>query len=249
MSADDRSHSETVSKSSGTSTHPASKPSLPRRRSASKPSAEEKRARLEAQDLNNLKLVKRLVGAATRIMRTPVKQIHALSSLNISSDCSKEARATLAKMLGRVAAESPLAPPPGVGFLRSNTTVYAFLLDDVAGRSVATSATPVRDQTPAVSTPDPSPASSPTEFAPAFREAFARLNQRNGGTNFVRLIELRQALPQFDRATFDSELQELRRGWEFSLEAHEGLHVQISPEERASGIPEMGTLLIYVSRR
>ena len=87
------------------------------------------------------------------------------------------------------------------------------------------------------------------DFAEAFRQAFTRLDRRNGGNNFVRLLELRQALPQFDRATFDAGLNQLRRQWEFSLEAHEGLHVQISPEERESGIPEMGTLLIYVSRR
>jgi hypothetical protein len=204
-------------------------------------------------DLANPDVVKRLVASVIQALRVPSRQIYALNSLNLRPDCSKEARATLSKTLARIAAESPLDPPPKIGFLRSNATVYAFLLEDVIG--AVNEKTTSNAPPPAVPQPSPPLASAspsisiPTDFAEAFRQAFTRLDRRNGGTNFVRLLELRQALPQFDRATFDAGLNQLRRQWEFSLEAHEGLHVQISPEERESGIPEMGTLLIYVSRR
>lgn len=96
------------------------------------------------------------------------------------------------------------------------------------------------------------PAATPAptvSFADAFRAAWDQLDRRNGRTNFVRLIEMRAALSQFDRETFDAGLQELRAAWEFSLDSHEGLHVHITPEERAAGITEMGSLLIYVCKR
>jgi hypothetical protein len=80
----------------------------------------------------------------------------------------------------------------------------------------------------------------------AFDAAFDRLDRQAGGHNFVSLIALRQALP-LERAQFDEQLQGLRRAGRYSLSAAEGRD-GISAEERAAGIVEEGSLLLFVSR-
>src|SRR5262249_42119566 len=87
------------------------------------------------------------------------------------------------------------------------------------------------------------------DFAAAFRAAFQRLDRENRSPNFVRLLDLRRALPQFERATFDAGLRQLRLHDEFTLSGHEGRHGPLLDEEREAGIREVGSLLVYVSRR
>jgi hypothetical protein len=84
------------------------------------------------------------------------------------------------------------------------------------------------------------------DFRAAFEEAFGRLDREGGGHNFVSLIALRQALP-VARADFDRELRQLRQAGRYTLGAAEGRD-GISPEERAAGITEEGSLLLFVSR-
>jgi hypothetical protein len=76
---------------------------------------------------------------------------------------------------------------------------------------------------------------------------FERLNREKGSHNFVSLVDLRRALPM-DCAAFDAALQELRRAGRYTLSGAEGRH-GLTPDERAAGISEQGTLLLYVSRR
>ncbi len=87
------------------------------------------------------------------------------------------------------------------------------------------------------------------DFSTAFDEAFDRLDRRNGGTNYVTLADLRRELSSFDRDRFDAGLKQLRVEQRYSLDAHDGRHRPPSDEERAAGIREAGSLLIYVSRR
>lgn len=87
------------------------------------------------------------------------------------------------------------------------------------------------------------------DFAEAFRAAFDAIDHRNRGTNSVRLLDLRNELGDFDRHRFDAGLRQLRVAREFALDSHEGLHRPLTPEERAAGIAEQGSLLVYVSRR
>jgi hypothetical protein len=85
-------------------------------------------------------------------------------------------------------------------------------------------------------------------FSGAFDAAFARLDRQRGSHNFVNLVELRQALPEFPRAAFDEGLHRLRRDGKYGLSAAESIH-GIRPEEQEAGIREAGALLLFVSRK
>jgi hypothetical protein len=95
---------------------------------------------------------------------------------------------------------------------------------------------------------DQPPTAPKLNFADAFRTAFNQLDQQNRGTNFVKLLPLRQALANFPREAFDLGLRELRLGREFTLNSHEGLVGTLTTEEREAAISEPGSLLVYVSR-
>jgi hypothetical protein len=141
------------------------------------------------------------------------------------------------------------ALPPGIGCLRIKTKPYLFRLQDVNG-------TP-QEAGPALAAPSgmvPTSAPEravkggrPEDFGWHFDEAFHRLDRERGSPNLVNLVPLRRALV-VDRATFDAELQQLRRAGRYSLSAAEGRH-GITPEEQEAGILEDGTLLLFVSRR
>jgi hypothetical protein len=125
--------------------------------------------------------------------------------------------------------------PAAVGCLRVKKKPYLFLLADLG-----------------VPSPAPKPAAAPKpaptpDFARKFEEVFERLDRERGSPNLVSLVGLRGELA-VDRATFDAELQRLRRAGRYSLSAAEGRH-GISDEERGAAIPEDGSLLLFVSRR
>lgn len=86
-------------------------------------------------------------------------------------------------------------------------------------------------------------------FADAFEREFSRLDAESGRKNFVKLLRLREALPQFSRTVFDRELNALRRAGRFSLDAAEGTHDRTTPEERDAGVVEAGRRLLYCARR
>jgi hypothetical protein len=90
---------------------------------------------------------------------------------------------------------------------------------------------------------------APHLFAAAFRATFDRLDRENRSANIVRLLDLRRALPQFDREQFDAGLRRLRLDDEFTLSGHEGRHGPLTDEEREAGVREAGSLLVYASRR
>lgn len=125
------------------------------------------------------------------------------------------------------------ALPPKVGWMWLGKKKQIFFLADIQkGREAA----------------EPPPRElPPTDFAPAFDEAFAGLNRQQGAHNFVNLVDLRRALP-VDRATFDAGLRRLRLAGRYTLSAAEGRH-GITPEEREAAVTEDGTLLLYVSRK
>ena len=85
-----------------------------------------------------------------------------------------------------------------------------------------------------------------TTFAADFTAAFTRLDS---GFNYVLLADLRVALPQYDRQSFDNGLNDLRRAWLYSLDAADGRHVRLSKEQIDAGIRESGSMLVYCARR
>lgn len=163
--------------------------------------------------------------------------------------------------------------PEEIGWIRAERSTLLFLISSVEssagsisieanGQADPTSTSHVGQPLTGKTPPAPQPAweTAPIpdsvapepdahDFASVFREAFDRLDRQNGSTNFVRLLDLRQALSEFDRDRFDEGLRRLRLNDEFTLDSHEVRHRPLTEQEREAGIQEAGTLLVYVSRR
>jgi hypothetical protein len=134
--------------------------------------------------------------------------------------------------------------PVGLGSLAGTNTTYVFRLADIQ--------TTIRaDASHSISEPltSPSEPAARPDFAALFAEAFLRLDREQGSHNFVKIADLRRALPQFDRAAFDAGLWQLRKHNLFTADSSDGNYEQLMPEERAAGIREGDSLLIYVSRK
>lgn len=86
-------------------------------------------------------------------------------------------------------------------------------------------------------------------FVRAFEATFERLDAANGGDNWVSLLDVRRAMPEYGRAEFDAALANLRRDRVFGLESVDGRHRLPSPEEIEAAIHEMGRTLLFVKRR
>jgi hypothetical protein len=125
--------------------------------------------------------------------------------------------------------------PGGVGCLTVSKKPLLFRLEDVWGT-----------RKPAPTPTAPTPTTLP-DFAAAFDEAFARLDREGGSHNFVSLVDLRRALPS-ERSAFDAQLRRLREAGRYTLSAAEGRH-GISEEQRAAGVLDEGSLLLFVSRK
>jgi hypothetical protein len=130
--------------------------------------------------------------------------------------------------------------PATVGCLRIKKSPHLFLLQDL-------NIVPQRTEPASPPPPPHGPVVAPQDFARLFDEAFAQLDRQRGSPNLVNLLLLRQAL-SVERSLFDAELNRLRRAGRYSLSAAEGRQ-GITPEERAAGMVEDGTLLLFVSRK
>jgi hypothetical protein len=86
-------------------------------------------------------------------------------------------------------------------------------------------------------------------FAQAFDDAFRDLDSRSGKRNFVKVYELRQALAQYSRTAFDAGLKQLRLANRYTMDSVFGASASLTEAERAAGIQEGQSLLVYVSRR
>jgi hypothetical protein len=136
--------------------------------------------------------------------------------------------------------------PPRIGCLRIKKVPYLFRREAVLwGRGTEEAAAEPEPARPTEVVPVPQ--GPPSDFAARFDEAFARLDRQRGGHNLVGLVLLRRELG-LERSDFDSGLQELRRAGRYSLSSAEGRH-GLSDDERAAGIVEEESLLLYVSRR
>jgi hypothetical protein len=86
-----------------------------------------------------------------------------------------------------------------------------------------------------------------TTFAPQLAQAFERLDRESGGHNQVSLRHLRTALPNWERAAFDSRLSRLRQAGDYTLSGMQN-RGGVSAEDQEAGIREGGVLRIYLSR-
>jgi hypothetical protein len=190
---------------------------------------------------------------AERLAASPLLLQHALTAARSAdnqavsvADLKKKVHKALQGSFGdavnRQVAERAL--PDGVGVLFSKKKPLLFLLADLhAGPPTA----PPPKTPPPPTVPRPTPSPPTMDFARLFDEAFARLDREHGSHNHVSLVALRRAVP-VERGAFDAGLQQLRRAGLYGLSAAEGRH-GLSAEERDAGIPEDGSLLLFVSRR
>ena len=81
-------------------------------------------------------------------------------------------------------------------------------------------------------------------------EAFDNLDAATGQTNYVKLYDLRQALPDLSRAAFDEGINQLRRERILTLDSSDGRHERLPKREMDAGIIEQGnTPLVFAARR
>jgi hypothetical protein len=186
-----------------------------------------------AGDHDRLASDPRLVTMALTALRAPDNQAVPLADL--PKKLAPELKPTFVATVERSLAEGTLAT--GVGSLVIKKKPWLFLLSDLKGAPTATAPHP-----PSLAQAGQAP---PLDFARRFDEAFAMLARESHG--LVSLVRLRQEVP-VERSRFDSELNHLRRAGRYTLTPAESRH-GISPEERAAGIIEQGTLFLYVSKR
>lgn len=154
--------------------------------------------------------------------------------------------------------------PETIGYLPKDArTNYLFRLSDiqpVRGTNAQTASVPPESEAVANAT-SPSPTATPDvptqtfrptaldkDFAAEFETAFARLDREGGSHNFVKIADLRRALPEFDRTEFDRGVWQLRKQRKFTANSSDGNYEQLAPEDRSAGIREGDSLLIYISR-
>jgi hypothetical protein len=200
-----------------------------------------------AADLDRLALSPLLLEFALRRARTNATQAFTVSQLK--EKAAGKVRKPFQDAVNRQVAQGTL--PPSVGWVSIQGRKQLFLLTDLhVGDGKPPEARPQPAPAPAAppqapAPPPPTPATA-VDFRAAFDAAFERLDREGGGHNFVSLTALRGAVP-LPREEFDRELRQLRQAGRYSLSAAEGRH-GISPEEREAGIPEEGSLLLFVSR-
>lgn len=169
-----------------------------------------------------------------------------VAALQTSKGFSPKLAAVHPKFIERMVAEGTV--PSGYGMIRVGKKVFLFRLEDVRGAAGTPSAASSKQPSSERQTVHSPTTAAPSGFASAFTQAFERLDAQDGGYNFVKLLQLRNALPQYSRSAFDAGLEQLRKERQFSLEASEGLLVTLSEQERAAGIIEAGRQLIYCKR-
>lgn len=78
----------------------------------------------------------------------------------------------------------------------------------------------------------------PQSFASRFDQAFHEIDAKSGGNNYVKVSDLRKALPDLSREEFDKALYDLRKQKVWSMDSPDGRHVRLTPDEMAAGIPD-----------
>ncbi len=165
---------------------------------------------------------------------------HAFSITDLKKKLTTKLQAPFAEAVQHQIQQRML--PVGVGWILIKNSKRLFLAGDVHITLVSK-----HDEKLPPPVQAPRQERAPLVFSQAFDEAFARLDRAAGGHNFVSLADLRPALG-VERTIFDAGLRELRRAGQYTLSAAEGRH-GLGEAERAAGVTEDGTLLLYVSRR
>ncbi len=153
----------------------------------------------------------------------------------------------LSPAFSRSVDEISVSCPPGFGVLRFAKKTLLFRLRDVTNCPPHRGPLTAPPHESVVVTSSPIPAGG-TTFAESFDHTFTGLDAHDGGYNFVKLLDLRLALPQYGRADFDAGLHTLRLARRYSLMPSEGNGITLSQQEHDAGIQEFGTRLVYCKK-
>lgn len=139
-------------------------------------------------------------------------------------------------------------PALALGWLEIKGKRQYFRLADVhsVGSTASTGVTP---QPIALQPPVDRKPEAASLFAVDFDAAFRRIDARCGSRNFVKVYDLREELPQYDRAAFDTGLRGLREAGRFTMDSGQGGYSPLNDAERRAGIQEGSSLLVYVTRK
>ena len=170
---------------------------------------------------------------------------HAFSAAELEKKIRGSAGALVRKALEQRLRNGAL--PPRLGAIRRKTTVVFRLEDLVTGSAPARAPRSEIGRSQFETEPVVRRELKP-DFRTQFDAAFERLDQEGRNLNFVKLLALRKALPQFERASFDEGLRQLRIEGRYDLNSSEGTHGQLTDEERQAGIVEAGSRLVYCQR-
>jgi len=145
--------------------------------------------------------------------------------------------------------------PEGTGALKIGKKWMLFWMSDIRGGIGRAAISPKAHVAPisteassGASRDKPSLPAQSDQFSRDFDQAFGKLDAETGRRNFVKLLDLRNALPQYDREEFERGLRQLRVERKFTLETSESLNTSVSEEERQAGIVEAGSRYLYCSR-
>jgi len=135
--------------------------------------------------------------------------------------------------------------------LASQDTTAGGAVDHING-SFGTSKQNTARKPPPLAAADVIPAAGPDAQTPKrlvndFDTAFARLDEKGGGHNHVRLVELRKALPQYSRPMVDAHIQSLRRSGRYRLTELSSYDGGLSADELDACIAEDGQNLGVIS--
>jgi hypothetical protein len=207
------------------------------------------RADLEAASTSAI-----VLRAVISFLRKPLDNLVPVAKLEKDKSLSPDARGGIANRIAALVSENRM--PDGIGAIYAGKKLCAFLAEDaVMGTATSPPQNVLSPETayPTARTGSDSPTGSTAEVRPAFaadfEAAFDQLDRQSGLRNYLKLLDLRQALRQYSRLEFDTGLAELRRARRFALESSEGSRVTLTDEERGAGIMEAGNLLTYCSRR
>lgn len=146
--------------------------------------------------------------------------------------------------------------PPGIAAIVASRTLLLFREGDLLTRkrhsptpAAGPKAVPAQPPALAPRGPDPVPSDEQKPIADHILRAFATIDARLGGQNYVPLLELRTALPDVGRVEFDQAIAALRWERRLSLDAADGRHQRVDAAELEAGIVEEGQTLIYAQRR
>lgn len=193
-------------------------------------------------ELESPEVLSRVLGSALDWAEN--KPSSAFSAAELEKEVSGKPGTMLRRALER-AFETGL--PSGFGAVRRSGTWVFLRVDRLVARREGVSSARILPRVPPSSvSPDASKAAE--SFSSAFDAAFDRLNALHRGLNFVKLKDLRDALPNFERSAFDAGLRALRIAARYDLTPNEGTHLRLSAEEREAGIVEAGARLVICRR-